>query len=107
MAKQPDGVTCWGQYGDGTEQYSAARQMSLGSWHRVEFWLKLNTIGKSDAIQQLWLDGQLIGQWSGIAFRTDSILKVNALQLSFSGSNSTLAHLFVDEVLVTSAKPGS
>lgn len=104
MAREPDGVTCWGRYGDGTEQYNAPLQMTLGVWHKLEFWLKLNTIGNSDAVQQFWLDGQLKGSWSGIQFRSSSILEINSLQLSFSGSDTQVAHVFVDEVLVTKQK---
>src|SRR5881394_2927686 len=35
MAREPDGITCWGRFGDGTETYVPPLVMSLGSWHHV------------------------------------------------------------------------
>src|SRR5262245_59783223 len=45
MAREPDGVTCWGRYGDGTETYTPPLTLSARVWHRIEFWVRLNTPG--------------------------------------------------------------
>jgi hypothetical protein len=71
----------------------------------VEFWLKLNTVGQSNAVEQVWIDGHLAGDWAGLQFRTSSILRVNSLQLSFSGGGTQTQRLYMDEILVTKAKP--
>ncbi|MEJ7810423.1 MAG: polysaccharide lyase [Gemmatimonadaceae bacterium] len=107
MAKEPDGVTCWGRYGDGTERYVAPLEMSLGAWHKVEFWVKLNAPGQRDAVQRFWVDGVLRGEWSGFSLRTSSILTLNALQISASvstGAPQTQA-LDMDDVLILKAVP--
>jgi uncharacterized protein YjdB len=105
MAREPDGVTCWGRYGDGNEQYYPPTQLSLGTWHKVEFWVRINNIGQSNGSQKLWIDGKLEGDWSGIQFRTSTILKLNALQLVFSSISAATGHMYVDDILVLANKP--
>ena len=101
---------CYGNYGNGSEAYTAPLQMSTGAWHKVEFWLKINTVGQTNAVQRFWLDGQLKGEWSGIRLRTTDMLRISALQLTFSvccGGATRTQHSYVDEVLVTNVKPQS
>jgi len=107
MAREPDGVTCWGRFGDGTERYTPPLTLSLGEWHRIEFWVRLNTPGRADGEQAFRIDGTERGRWSGIAFRQSAILQMNALQLSFSVSDgvSQAQHLHVDNVVVRRGPP--
>jgi len=107
MAREPDGVTCWGRFGDGTETY-APLALSSGVWHRVEYWVKLNAPGQANAAQMFWLDGVQRGTWSGISLRSTNDLRLNGLQLSFSRgivSTSPLQHVQVDNVVVTTFRP--
>jgi len=69
MAREPDGVTCWGRYGDSTETYMPPLTLSLGVWHHIEFWVTLNMPGQHDGGQKFWIDGALRGSWSGVSFR--------------------------------------
>jgi hypothetical protein len=97
---------CYGNYGNGSEQFTTPLQISTGAWHKIEFWLKINTVGQTDAVQRFWVDGTLRGQWSGIRLRTSNVLRINALQLTFSvccGGATRTQHGYVDEVLVTNA----
>ena len=48
MPKQPDGVTCWGVSGDGSEQYTL-RTVSKDVWHHLEFEVRLNAPGQNTA----------------------------------------------------------
>lgn len=108
MAREPDGVTCWGRYGDGTETYVPPLALSPGEWHHVEFWVKLNAVGKADASQTLWIDGVQRGTWSGLSLRSGDVLRLNAVQLSFNRGVSggpVAQHLYVDHVVVTTARP--
>lgn len=105
MAREPDNVTCWGRYGDGNEHYYPPTQLSLGVWHKVEFWVRINNIGQSNGSQKLWIDGKLEGEWSGIQFRTSNILKLNALQMVFSSISAATGHMYVDDILVLANKP--
>jgi polysaccharide lyase-like protein len=109
MAREPDGVTCWGRYGDGTESYVAPSTMSLDAWHHLEFWVRLNTPGQANASQTFWLDGVQRGTWSGLSFRSSSILMLNAVQLTFSRGTSgkqgpVAQHLHVDHLVVATAR---
>ena len=84
MRREPDGVTCWGRFGDGSESYVLPLTLSRDAWHRVEFSVTLNTPGRADARQMFWLDGIQRGSWSGISFRESDSLQLNAVQLTFS-----------------------
>ena len=52
-----------------------------GGWICAEFMLKHNQPGKPDGEQAFWIDGQLLGHWRGINWRTSETLKANALTL--------------------------
>jgi hypothetical protein len=100
MRREPDGTTCWGRLGDGSETYDPAA-MSRGVWHRIEFVVTLNTPGRADARQDFWIDGVKRGSWPGVSFRDSDILRLNAAQLTFSAAlESQPRELHVDNVLV-------
>jgi hypothetical protein len=83
MALEPDGVTCWGRFGDGSETYESS-PLSADVWHHIEFAVKLNTPGQADASQTFWVDGVRRGRWSGFRLRVSEVLRLNAVQLTFS-----------------------
>ena len=102
MAREPDGVTCWGRFGDGAEEYSPA-PLASGVWHQIEFCVRLNDPGHGNATQILWVDGVRRGEWPGLSFRTSDALRLNAVQLTFSralANNPPAQELDVDHVVV-------
>jgi len=108
MRRDRDGHSCWGSYGDGTERYETPLTFSPGRWHEVAFWLRVNRPGQRDAAQRFWLDGALKGEWSGISLRASDVLRISAVQLTFSiccGGAPKTQHAYVDDVLVTTAPP--
>jgi hypothetical protein len=108
MAREPDGVTCWGRYGDGRETYVPPLILTGGAWHHVELWVKLNTPGEGNASQLMWLDGVLRGSWSGFAFRRSDVLRLNAVQLTFNRGltgGPTTEQLYVDHLVVATGRP--
>lgn len=110
MAREPDGVTCWGRYGDGTETYRPPLELLSGVWHHVEFVVRLNAPAESNGSQQLWIDGELRGTWSGLRFRSSSVLRLNAVQLTFNrgiAGGPTSQKLWVDNLVVATARPRS
>jgi hypothetical protein len=110
MAREPDGKTCWGRYGDGSETYVPPLSFRRGVWHRVEFVVKLNTPGHSDASQTLWLDGVQRGSWSGFSFRNSDVLRLNAIQLTFNrgiAGGPRTEKLYVDNLVVRASRPRS
>jgi hypothetical protein len=100
------GSVCWGS--DGTSagaRYTSARTLTTGSWHRIEFWVKINTPGQSNGLQRYWIDGQLAGEWLNIGYRTSTILKLNSLMLTFSRSpgGAIAQTAYWDDILITTA----
>jgi len=108
MAREPDGVTCWGRYGDGTETYTPPLTLSARVWHRIEFWVRLNTPGERNGSQAFWIDGVERGSWSGFSWRDSPLLRLNSVQLSFNrgiGGGPVTQTLYVDRLVVLTARP--
>lgn len=107
MAREPDGTTCWGRHGDGSESYLSARSISHDTWHHIEFFVALNAPGRSDARQIVWIDGVQHGTWQGFSFRNTDALRLNAIQLTFSVTDGApqTQRLLVDDVMVRSSRP--
>ena len=81
--------------------------MSRGVWHHIEFWVEINTPGRADGRQGFWIDGKPKGSWSGLAFRDSEILRLNAVQLSFSATGGVpqTQELDVDNLVVRTTRP--
>jgi hypothetical protein len=91
MSREPDGVTCWGRYGDRevrTASYAGAPTLRADEWQHIEFEVRLNTPGQADGSQKFWLNGVQGANWSGISFRNSDVLRLNATQLSFSSGGN-------------------
>jgi hypothetical protein len=103
MIREPDGVTCWGRFGDGRETYAEPLRLSRGDWHRVELSVTLNAPGASDASQTFWLNGVERGRWPGLSLRRSDLLRLNSVQLTFStDADSQPRELHVDNLIVRS-----
>jgi hypothetical protein len=107
MAREPDGVTCWGRFGDGSTSYTPPLTLSLGVWHRIEFFVQLNAPAQTDARQLFWLDGVPRGSWSSLSFRDGPMLRLNAVQLTFSvsGGAPRTQEVDVDDLVVRTTGP--
>jgi hypothetical protein len=106
MSREPDGVTCWGRYGDRevrNASYAGASTLRLDQWQLIEFEVRLNSPGQSDGAQTFWVNGVLGASWNGISFRNSDVLRLNAAQLSFSSGSSGVERtqqLDIDEIVV-------
>ena len=106
MSREPDGSTCWGRYGDGSNSYSPPLTMTRGVWHRIELWVKLNTPGQYNATQKLWIDGVLRGTWSGFRFRNTTDLRLNAfLIIALGQPASVVRKIQIDDIVISPAAP--
>ncbi len=76
MKPSPDGKY-WGNGFRPESQEDIPRDV----WICVEMMLKHNTPGLDDGEQAFWIDGKLIGHWSGFNWRTDDKLMANAFTL--------------------------
>lgn len=58
----------------------------LNQWQCWEFMIQANTApDKADGKQAMWVDGKLVGEFTGIRWRNDMDLKVNCLWLEHYG----------------------
>ena len=118
MAREPDGHTCWGRYGDSYDpdggsanraSYVPPLDLSRDVWHTLEFEVQLNNPGQADGVQRFWLDGVLRGEWRNFVFRTTSALVITALTLESSmneiSTTPQVQELYVDDILVTTGRP--
>lgn len=84
-----------------------------GNWHRVEAYVKMNSIvggkGQTDGIAQYWVDGRLVIDKRAVVFRTGAHanMKFNQFILSpYIGDGSPRAQtMWVDDLLVGTALP--
>jgi hypothetical protein len=94
---QPDkaGGMYWGNafFPPGPERGQAAGPdrviPALDQWQCWEFMIQANSApDAADGRQMMWVDGKLIGEFTGIRWRDDPGLKVNALWLQHYGYDS-------------------
>lgn len=58
----------------------------LGRWQCWEFMMQANTApDKADGKQAMWVDGRLLGEFSGVRWRVDMDLKINCIWLQHYG----------------------
>ena len=109
MAREPGGgaEVCWGRFGDqpGQATYSSvAPPLSPNVWHRLEFYVELNTPGNKDGQQTFWVDGTQGAVWPKLHLRDTDILRLNAVQLSFSAIAPQPQELFVDSIEIRTSR---
>jgi predicted amidohydrolase len=72
--------------GKGTAASTARVIPPLDQWQCWEFMIQANTApDKADGKQAMWVDGKLIGEFTGIRWRNDLDLKVNCFWLEHYG----------------------
>lgn len=102
MQQAPDG-TYWGNY---FFQDDPRIGIQPGRWFCLELELKANTPGLRDGYQKMWIDGQLKGHVKGMRWRDTTDLRINAVQLSFSGGGPKREHKWIDAVVVSRRRIG-
>jgi hypothetical protein len=93
---------CWGENLDIDD---ASLSLVGDTWYAVETMVRANTPGRADGEMALWIDGTLVGQRSGIAWREDPGLLLNHFIVWNYYPESTAAHHIWFDNLVISAAP--
>ena len=75
MKASPDGM----YWGNGF--YPESDLILRGNWKCMEIRVKMNTPGEHNGEQSVWQDGKLIGDFTGINWRTSAVLKANVFWL--------------------------
>jgi hypothetical protein len=100
--------TCYGDYGIGRATYTpAAFTFPKDRWVKVAYWVRLNTPGQGNGEQRLWVDDTLRAVWQNVTFRTDAILRLNAVTISnsISGGAPQTQLMWVDDLMVSRQRP--
>lgn len=102
-----------GTYWNGKEWQPSGVNISAGSWHKVEAYVKLNSIvngkGVTDGIMRYWLDGQQVMNYTDVMFRTgqNPDMKFNQFVIApWIGDGSPIDQTFwMDDLTVATAPP--
>jgi hypothetical protein len=91
-----------GCYGSLTAQDAPAAPLLDNRWYSVEKHVKLNTPGRSDGVQELWINGVKKISQTGMRWRNSSALQLNNLrfELYMPGAPKT-EHIYIDNVVVS------
>jgi hypothetical protein len=89
-------------YGNLTAQDAPAAPLLDNTWYSVEKHVKLNTPGRSDGVQELWIDGVKKISQTGMRWRNSSALQLNNLrfEMYMPGAPKT-EHIYIDNVVVS------
>jgi hypothetical protein len=76
-----------------------------GRWYAIEFMTKANTPGQDDGEVALWIDGRLLAHHTGINWRSDARLQLNAFWLMLyvtenSAKKNQVNTVWFDDVVV-------
>jgi hypothetical protein len=100
MTQAPDGMY-WGNFFCQNDPRDA---LLTNQWYCLELEVQANTPGQHDGFQNMWIDGARKGQVSNMRWRDTTDLRINALQLTFSGTVPATEHLWIDNVVVSTQK---
>lgn len=111
-------ATCYksgnGAYWNGKHIPGPSGTISLGTWHHVEAYYKLNSIvngkGVADGVTKYWLDGKLLMDHRDVMMRTAQFPDMAFNQLVIgpymcNGSPVTQT-MYLDDILITDTLPG-
>jgi hypothetical protein len=97
MKRDPDG-NYWGN----TFRPERRTLLDRGRWYCLEMMVKLNHPDRADGEQACWVDGKLIGHFTGIRWRTVDTLKVNGFWLElYIHDNPKANTLWYDDAVVS------
>jgi hypothetical protein len=101
---QPDGAgNYWGNFFFQNDPRDA---LQPGRWYCLELEQKANTPGLHDGLHRMWIDGVFKGEAMNIRWRDTTDLRINAFQLTFSGSVPLTEQVWIDNVVVSTQKIG-
>ena len=80
-------ITCYHQNGQGSNFSNSGFALPEGQWLRFDFYFRMNRPGMSDGIAQLWIDGVLKCEVTGLLRGNNSSMYVNYLWVGGNYSN--------------------
>ncbi len=77
-----------------------------GRWYCLELEVQANQPGQRDGLQRMWIDGMPKGEVTGLRWRDTQDVRINAFQLTFSGTVHQTQYVWIDNVVVSRARIG-
>lgn len=93
----------WGNFFFQTEPREAVQP---GRWYCLELEVYANQPGYWDGFQRMWIDGAQKGEVRDMRWRDTDDLKINAAQLTFSGSVRSPKRVWIDNVVISRTQIG-
>ena len=80
----------------------------LGKWHCVEVHMKLNSAGLSDGVLELWVDGNMEAQRTGLNYVGSAPYGINAVYFEnyWNAGSPANQERYFDNIVVSTAKIG-
>lgn len=101
----PDMSCCYGNLFVQTNPKTAT---STGEWHEVIIHVDAGTPGEYDGGQQLWIDGRLVVDVSGMRWRDTDQLRLNEFAIvDYMPGSPKTQHIWFDNVVVATGFPGT
>jgi hypothetical protein len=95
----PDMTCC---YGNLFLQNDPKLPLTTGIWHDIVVHVDAGTPGQSDGVQQLWIDGQLVVDASGIRWRDTDDLTLNEIAIvDYMPGSPKTQHIWFDDFVVS------
>jgi hypothetical protein len=79
-------------------------KLLTNQWYCLELEVQANTPGQHDGFQNMWIDSTHKGKVSNKRWRDTTDLRINALQLTLSGTVPVTEHLWIGNVVVSTQK---
>lgn len=97
---------CWGNWFDVNQ--GTPISMVQDTWYEVETMVAANTPGVADGEMALWIDGQLVAEHGGIAWRElDELLLNHVIVWNYYRSVSSSRSVWYDDLVISTEPIGS
>jgi hypothetical protein len=101
----PDMSCC---YGNLFKQSEPKIETVAGQWHELIIHVDAGTPGQHDGSQQLWIDGQLQIDVTGMRWRDTTDLRVNEFAIvDYMPGSPQTQHIWFDNIRITTQFPGT
>jgi hypothetical protein len=85
-----------------SQNQGGVKYQQPGKWYSYEIYIRANTVGQSNGVLKVWIDGELRGHQAGLEFRFTDQLKINQIYLygSTGGCDTPYTQMVWDDNLV-------
>ncbi|SRR6266540_2794043 len=71
-----------------SQNQGGVKYQQPGKWYSYEIYIRANTVGQSNGVLKMWVDGELRGHQEGLEFRFTDQLQINQIYLYRGDSRS-------------------